>query len=435
MKKIIKAVIAAGFIVCIFMIFKNAYSENNINLKNDKLYGAIKYKGIKNAVDFTADNQGNFYIAYKDRIQFVDSKGKSYDVVKSKDLNIKSLDYKDEKLYFISDSKVSAYDIVSKEQKVLLSNLPNYGDYKDSIIRVKGEELYISIGAATNSGVVGSDNSWLKDNPFSYDIPAKDIVIRGKSFGNEKTGAFVPYRTKNASGQLISGHFPGNASIIYYNIVNGGSDTYAWGIRNVNGMSFNSEGTLIATIGGIEDRGLRAVKGDVDYIYEIKKNHWYGWPDYSGGDPVTSPRFKGENNIRLSFILDNHPTTNPLAPIYTHKSLSSLGALDIDAKGVLSERDSIYFYDTRDNRIYSITKAGVLSDEASFSAETRISSLRFVSNNLFALDYSQGILYSISKNRLGEFAKLNKPVIYYLLAVILIGIVIGIFKFNASKEK
>lgn len=435
MRNLLKAVIAGGIFLALFILFKGSYNKADITIKDDKLVGSVKYKGIRNAVDFIMDKQGNFYIAYSDKIQYIDSHGKSYDVLKQKDLNIRALEYKDEKLYFVSGSKVFCYDLKEKEQKLLLKDIPNYGDYKNSLIRIKGNELYITIGSATNSGIVGTDNQWLTDNPFSYDISSRDITIKGKNFGNERTGAFVPYKTKNIAGQLIAGHFPGNASIIHYNLNSGSAETHAWGIRNIKGLSFNSEGKLIAAVGGMEDRGLRPVKGDVDYIFEIKKGLWYGWPDYSGGDPVTSPRFKGENNSRLGFILDNHPTTNPPAPMYTHKSLSSLGSLDIDVKGSLGVIDCIYFYDSRDNMVYGLTKEGILSEKASFKSDSNISSIKLANGSIYALDSSQGMLYSINTNKLGKLISLSKPIIYYFIAVLLAAIIIAVWKYNSEKQK
>ncbi len=435
MRNLLKVILVGSIFFILILFLKNSYSQADITIKDNKMGWSIKYKGIKNAVDFTLDKQGGFYIAYRDKIQYIDSSGKSFDILKDNAINIKSIDYKDDKLYFIAGSKVICYDINKKEQKILLENLPNYGDYKDSLIKVKGGELYITVGAATNSAIVGDDNKWLEANPFNYDISPKDITIKGKNFGNEKTGAFVPYKTKNLSGQLVPGHFPGNASIINYSLSSGASETFAWGIRNIKGMSFNSEGKIIAAVGGMEDRGLRPVKGDVDYIYEIKKGLWYGWPDYSGGDPVTSPRFKSDNNTRLSFILDNHPTTNPPAPMYIHKSLSALGSIEVDAKGTLGEKDCIYFYDTRDNMIYGLTKSGLLSEKALFKAEASISSLKIASGNMFVLDSPQGVLYSINTNKLQGLITISKPILYYLIGVVLIAIIILIWKFNSDKQK
>jgi hypothetical protein len=435
MRNVLKTILLVGIAAAAIILLKNTYMQNGLALKDGKLSYAVKYKGMNNAVDFTVDNEGNYFIAYKDRIQFVDRAGKSYDLLKDSNLAITSIDYKDNMLYYTTSSKVMSFDISSKEHKELMNGLPNFGDYKDSILKIRGNELYISIGAATNSGVVGSDNIWLAGNPFSHDISPKDIIVNGKNFGNEKTGAFVSYKTKSLTGQLIPGHFPGNASIILYNMNTGASETFTWGVRNIKGMAFNSESKLIATVGGMEDRGLRPVKGDVDYIFELKKNAWYGWPDYSGGDPLTSPRFKGENNSRLSFILDNHPTTNPPGPIYLHKSLSTLGTMDIDIKGRLGEKDSIYFYDTRDNMIYGLTKNNVLSEKAAFENSSKVSSIKIKDDELLALDSSKGVLYSVSTAKVSGNTSSSKEVYYYLLIVVLIGITIAVWKFNSNNSK
>ncbi|SKA72857.1 Glucose / Sorbosone dehydrogenase [Clostridium sp. USBA 49] len=437
MKKFFRGISILGIFFIMFFIFKNFYKTYNIEIQDKNLAYNLKYKGIINANDFTFDENGNFYIAYMDRIQYIDKNGKSYDLIKDKSLNINSIEYNNKKLYFFSKDKVFCYDLDKKEKKILVDNLPNYGDYKDSIIKINGNEIFVSIGAATNSGVVGTDNVWIKENPFYCDISPKDITIKGRSFGNEKTGAFVPYKTKNQTGQIISGHFPGNASIIHYDLNNGYGETFAWGIRNVTGMDFNSEGKLIAAVGGMEDRGLRPVKGDVDYIYEIKKGLWYGWPDYSGGDPLTSPRFKGKNNTKINFILDNHPNTNPPAPIYQHKQLSSIKCLTIDSKGLIGEKDSIYFYDKTDNIIYKFLKSGNLQPIVNFKTNSNISSLKIFNNNILALDKNQGVLYEIYLNNINKnFIKLNKNVIYYLLTVITITIFILIWKFiKISKKK
>ena len=80
-----------------------------------------------------------------------------------------------------------------------------------------------------------------------------------------------------------------NASILRYDLNSKEFITYATGIRNVEGLAVNSIGKLTAIVGGMEDNGVRSVKDDVDYIYDIKEKAWYGWPDFSGGDPMFQP--------------------------------------------------------------------------------------------------------------------------------------------------
>lgn len=43
---------------------------------------------------------------------------------------------------------------------------------------------------------------------------------------------------------------------------------------------------------------------------------WYGWPDYTGGLPVTNPRIKPEGKPQPSFLLAQHPMQPP-RPVVT----------------------------------------------------------------------------------------------------------------------
>lgn len=435
MKKIIKIILGAAAAIAVFFIFKGTYSEYKINIKDDDLGYEIKYKGLKNSRDFVVDAGNNYYIAYKDRIQLINNDGSSFDLFKDKSLNINSVEYQDDKLYYSSDNKVYYYDLRKKEHKLLVDNLPNLGDYKEIKLKLKNDELFISIGAATNSGIVGNDNKWLSTNPYHHDISPKDVTVKGLNFGSEKTGAFVPYKTKNTAGQIIPGHMPGNASIVRYNITTGYLETFAWGIRNVNSMSFNSEGRLVASVGGMEDRGLRPISGDVDYIYEIKGGLWYGWPEYSGGDPVTSPRFRGENNKKVNFILENHPTTNPPAPIYQHKHLNSLKSIDIDSKGVLGDKDCIYFYDETDNIMYALKKSGSYNEKVLLSKGMKVTNLKIYKDNLIVLDNESGVIYSIHKQIKNSDKPTDKAALYYLMLLIISIAAVLVWKFNYDTKK
>ncbi|MFL0247822.1 hypothetical protein [Candidatus Clostridium stratigraminis] len=435
MKKYVILTAAVCSLIIIFIFFKGFYNNQYIDLKDNKLSYEIKYKGLLNAKDFTQDEIGNSYIAYKNKIQFIDVNGKSYDVLVDKNLNINSLEFYKDNLYFASNNKIITFDLKKKEQKVIINDLPNYGDYNESLIRIVGDDLYITIGAATNSGVVGPDNKWTKEYPFFFDLSPRNISLKGTAFGNEKTGAFVPYKTKNLKGQLIPGHFPGNGTIITYSLKSGTTENFAWGIRNIKGIDFNSEGKLIASVGGIENRGLRPLSGDADYIYEIKKGVWYGWPDYSGGDPVTSPRFKSENKNKIEFLLDNHPSSNPPAPIYQHKSLSALSILTIDNKAQVGEKDCMYFYDSKDNILYTLTKGNVLKEIAKLNPSTDLSAIRIYDKSLLLLDNKEGILYSLHINTNSNIFNLNKNIMYYLLFILLFSITIIVWKYNSSADR
>lgn len=425
-----------GFIVIIatmaFALFslKSSLSEYRITVKDEAIKSQILFKGLSGAIDFTRNSEGNYYVAFKDSVQYIDKTGKAYRVFENKKLSITSLDYNNSVLYYASGTFVYSYNLKTKENSEIIKNLPNYGDYNKSLIRINGEYLFVTIGSASNSGVVGLDNSWIEDYPQNHDVSPKSITIKGINFGDEKTGSFVSYKTKNIKGQIITDHMPGNSSIIIYNLKTGAQGNFAWGIRNMKGIDFNSEGKIVVAVGGMEDRGLRPVKGDSDYIFEIKKNAWYGFPDYTGGDPISSPKFKGKDNSTIPFILDQHPTTNPPAPIYQHSAVDSLVGLSVDKNGMIGDKDCIYFYEKNDNSIYSLNKINALKEKINFGDATYISSMKLF-NNLILLDSKSGYLISMEKEDTNVISGGTQRVWYYLLAIVvtlIISILVGLRK-------
>lgn len=428
MKDSSKMVLGIVIFVVGILLLNNTYREYEVNAKDSTVRCSIRYKGLSEARDFTIDEKGNYYIAFKDKIQYIDKNGKSYDLFSNDKLNINSIVYNKGNLYYATDTKVLAYNISTSMVKEIVRYLPNLGDYCKSLLTIKGSKMYITIGAATNSGVVGSDNLWLKDNPYIYDTSPKEIVLSGLQFGNEKTGGFVAYKTKSAKDQVIPAHSPGNASILVCDLNNGNVETFAWGIRNVNGLDFDSNNKLIAAVGGMEDRGLRPVRGDSDYIYEIKKDNWYGWPDFSGGEPITSEIFQGKDNKMIPFILAKHPTENLPQPLYKHKYLNSLGTLAIDSKGIIGEKNSIYFYDNIDNIIYEFTKNGTLREKLQLKNYSKINSIKFSDEEMMFLDSNEGALYTVTSNGDNESAIMNKKLLFYFLIITTFGIIIGVVR-------
>lgn len=396
MNKTFKISIIVIIIVIITSIIIQYHKVSIVKKDNNRIEYLIKYKGLQDAVDFSVDEEYNYYIAYTNRVEVISKFGKSYTLFKNNNFNISSIEYYKGNLYFSSKSDVFNFNLKTKEQRLLVSNIPNFGDYSDVLLKVMDDNIYISIGAATNSGIVGEDNKWLTENPYFHDISPIEIILKGKSFGEEKTGAFLPYKTKNSKSQVVSAHFPGNSSIIIYNLNNSKMETYASGLRNVKAMDFTSEKKLVGIVGGMEDRGLRPIKGDNDYIYEIVKNSWYGWPDYSGGDPVNSPKFKGGNNERVEFILEKHPTNSPPAPVYQHKSLNSISTISIDKEGVLGKKDCIFFYDNKDNTIYELDNGNILKDRFVLDKFADLGKMVFSNNQLVILEKSTGCIYTFS---------------------------------------
>ncbi|MDD3223566.1 MAG: PQQ-dependent sugar dehydrogenase [Clostridium sp.] len=437
-----KIILAACIIVLAIFTVSTANSRVNnkleININKNNVKYSVKFKGLKGARSFKEDESGNYYIAFKNRVQCINKNGKSYDIIKDNSYNIKSIEYFENKIYYVSNSSIYSYDIINKSKKVLIKDIPNFGDYKDVIIKILDKKLYVSIGAATNSGVVGKDNVWLKENPFGYDMSPAAFTLKGINFGKDKnTGAFTPYNTTNFKGQIIAKHYPGNSSIVVYDLTSGKSSTYAYGIRNVSGMDFNSGGKLIAAVGGMEDRGFRPVKGDNDYIYKIEKGKWYGFPDYSGGDPITSPKFTTEKGKNLNFIIDNQPTTNPPAPIYQNKDVSSIKNLAVDRDAKIGKKNCIYFYDKSAGAICFFNEDRARGKVLTFKNKIDISDLKFSDGELNFLDSNDGYLVSIMDNNIDVNNYKNKTILYILYGGAALGIIsiLVIEKFKIYKNR
>lgn len=418
MRNLIKIIIVAiVLLVLSFFLYKNAMRYNMTPL-TEKITADVKYKGIEGCKSFDIDDIGNYYIATSTGVQVIDKDGKSFTLFKDKDLSITTIIYSNQKLYYVSSTKLYSYDLRNKKQEVIMDNLPNFGDYKYSKILAKENYLYISIGAATNSGVVGPDNLWMNNSPI-HDLTPKVITLKGKNFNSNSTGAFVPYGTINSSGERIPAHFPGNASVIRINITNKKGELFCWGIRNIEGWDISSKGKIYAVVGGMENRGLRPIFGDKDYIYELKYGLWYGWPDYSGGDPVNSPRFRKDGEERTSFILENHPTTNPSAPFYQHNSVSSLRGLVVDRAGMLAAKDSMFFYDGNNGIIYNITDNGILTKELKLEKDDKINEMKFSRNSLLILDETKSCIFEVKSNINKVTINIPREIMIFAICVII----------------
>jgi glucose/arabinose dehydrogenase len=241
--------------------------------------------------------------------------------------------------------RIAKMDLDGLRFYTILDNLPGRGNYHTNMAVVNSDEkIYFSQGAMTNSGIVGLDSyniGWLRSIPDSYDIPGYDIVLNGINIetndtpgnpnGQVKTGAFVPFGNSTYPNQVIKAHLPCTASIMRCNLDGSNLELIAWGLRNSYGIGFLHDNQLLAIDQGADDRGSRPVGNAPDLLYEIHKGHWYGWPDFIGGDPVTLPRYKPERGEQPRFIIQNHedlPTPEkPLLKFPPHSAATKFEVL------------------------------------------------------------------------------------------------------------
>lgn len=429
MKCLVKVLLVALIIVLSTILIK--VSTDNRGIKSIKQQG---YKinpvhiGLFGSRDFDFDEEGNLYVAYKNRVDIINPKGKVEKLFEKEDISIDFIEYSNKKLYFTSRFSLWCYDFTSKNSSLLIDNLPNFGDYRESRLLAVKDELFICIGAATNNAIVGEDNLWIKEYPYACDISPKDVIIKNPS--NEKqNGAFVPFRSANYKLQTITGRTPGNASVIVMNVNSKNISNFAWGIRNVVGIDYDSQGKLYSAVGGMENRGSRNVEGDLDYIYILTKNQWYGWPDYSGGDPITSPRFKSTKG-KLEFLLDKHPTSMPPAPLYQHNRVSSIENIAIDRTGVLNIKDGIYFFDKVTKSILLLDKNIVIREYKLPKQCEEIRSMKFSEEGLYFIESQCGTLYKLNKDEIVPSLMGEPKVMYYIIAALLVIVLLLLWKSN-----
>jgi glucose/arabinose dehydrogenase len=99
----------------------------------------------------------------------------------------------------------------------------------------------------------------------------------------------------------------------------------AWGFRNPFGLAFSPTGKLYVTDNGYDDRGSRPVWGVPDVLWEVRRGAWYGWPDFSAGEPLTKEDFKPPGKPQPTFLLEHKKTPPaPAALLGVHASANSL---------------------------------------------------------------------------------------------------------------
>ena len=210
--------------------------------------------------------------------------------------------------------------------KTIVDGLPSFGDHHTDGPAVSSDGwLYFGQGTASNSGVAGEDNAkfgWLKRKPEFHDIPGADIVLAGENFETKdfihtnsaqkvKTGAFVPFGTPTRPNQIIKGELKCSGSVLRVRPDGSDLQLVAWGFRNPFGLAFGADGQLYVTDNGYDERGSRPVWGAPDVLWRVQPGTWYGWPDFSAGEPLNTGHFKAPGKPKPSFILAKHPNTPP----------------------------------------------------------------------------------------------------------------------------
>jgi hypothetical protein len=398
-------------------------------LKNN-ISWSVAYKNCNDSVAFDRDENKNTYIAYENYIKVIKEDGREETLLQDKSLNIENMIFYNNELFFISKSELYSYDLNTKALKSILKNIPCEGKYIDRNLIIKDSKLLLSIGSATNSGVVSYDSNYPIDK-IPYDRSSIDIVLNGFNYGEKKTGAFMPYGNSSEEGQKIKAQDLANACVVEINLNNNKTSLYASGIRNVKGWDLDDKGDLIGIVGGMENVGERPVSRDFDYLYKIDKGKWYGWPDFSGGDPINSPRFKGEKLI--SPLIANPPNKIVSAPLYRYSDVGVIRYLAIDKEGKILDKNTKIYFDSKQNIIASINSNSVVSDLLKLKDKSKIKGIKYSDGDIYILDSGLGCIYKLQSNNFN--LKFNLPIsIWVFIGMLLLTLIgLSIFKLRSKR--
>lgn len=205
----------------------------------------------------------------------------------------------------------------------IIEGLPSNGDHHNNrVVFGPDGKMYFGQGTATNSGVVGKDNDWVSDHPFFHDYTGGTVRLRGEDFTTNTfleafedrtvtTGAYSPFGVTTYEGEVVNGIVRSNGSILRANPDGSELELVAWGLRNPFRIRFDKSNRLFAANHGYDVRGSRPIANAPDEFVLIHPGKWYGFPDFSAGEPVTMEKFKQENMQQPTFLLLDHPMQPP----------------------------------------------------------------------------------------------------------------------------
>lgn len=356
MKKVFKFLLV---LLIIFFISLSVYKYKDgfrIKVFRNSLSFSVVTRSISNGTSIAIDENKNLYVAYDNNIKVIDKEGTERVIIKDLKDNIEDIKYKDNLIYLISGQELYEYSMEDKTLNVIQSSIPKGGNNIPRKLCLYEDKLLLAIGSSTNAGI------------------------------NEK--GQVEKIAVNTD-ELLNGGL--------YEIEGEKVKIFAGGIRGITGIDVNSKGEVVGIFSGINKDDSRNINRDTDYIYNILKGEWYGFPDFSGGNYITSPRFMGDKIVEP--LIDKPWKKMVLGPIIEAEKLNSLREIAIDKEGIVLEKDSIIYFNNDKKTLSILTDNMGNMDIAKLLDKSYVTDIIYNNNGFYILDSGASSVYLLEKNQ------------------------------------
>jgi glucose/arabinose dehydrogenase len=314
------------------------------------------------------------------------------------------LNYRDGDIY-VSHKGVITVLRQDGTRRDLIIGLPSEGDYANSRVAFGQDgKMYFGQGTATNSGVVGNDNYWVKEHPYFHDNAGDYIILNGQNYETSNllidgqketvlTGAFSPYGIPNLPYETRKRITRASGGILRADLDGSKLELIAWGLRSIAYVKFDNNFRLFASNNGYDVRGSRPIANALEELHIIIPGTWYGWPDYSGGEPLTLPKFTPEGGAPTEFLLTNHPSIPP-RPFATFPADATVIGFDFNYNIEFGQYGDIYIAE------FGIVRPGTIDDPGAFSRNT--------GHRIARIDHNTGQITTFAINRSGFPASITR---------------------------
>lgn len=356
MKKVFKFLLV---LLIIFFISLSVYKYKDgfrIKVFRNSLSFSVVTRSISNGTSIAIDENKNLYVAYDNNIKVIDKEGTERVIIKDLKDNIEDIKYKDNLIYLISGQELYEYSMEDKTLNVIQSSIPKGGNNIPRKLCLYEDKLLLAIGSSTNAGI------------------------------NEK--GQVEKIAVNTD-ELLNGGL--------YEIEGEKVKIFAGGIRGITGIDVNSKGEVVGIFSGINKDDSRNINRDTEYIYNILKGEWYGFPDFSGGNYITSPRFMGDKIVEP--LIDKPWKKIVLGPIIEAEKLNSLREIAIDKEGIVLEKDSIIYFNNDKKTLSILTDNMGNMDIGKLLDKSYVTDIIYNNNGFYILDSGASSVYLLEKNQ------------------------------------